>query len=143
MWCRTDHRLIVSKFRLRILLMRRPQSQKTAKRLNVSKLKTDKVAEEFLNDLDGRLPDMTDHGQDSTEEQWAAFRYVVYSTAYKHLGPATRRRLGKTGSMRTMKRSKHCYQKNITGPSTPERPHFPSKERCLCQCKKKSTEEAL
>ena len=34
---------------------------------------------------------MTDNGHYSTEEQWAAFRDAVYSTAYEHLGPATRR----------------------------------------------------
>ena len=76
--CWTDHRLIVSRLRLRILPIRKPQGQKTAKRLNVSKLKTNKVTEEFLNDPDDRLPDMMDNGQDSTEEQCAVFRDAVY-----------------------------------------------------------------
>ena len=38
------------------------------------------------------MVDMTDHSQDSTEEQWTAFRDAVYSTAYKHLGSATHRK---------------------------------------------------
>ena len=89
--CWTDHRLIVSKCKLCIQSTRRPQGQKTAKRLNVSKLKSSKVAETFSQDLDSRLPDITQDGQDRTEEQWAAFRDAVYSTASEHLGPATRK----------------------------------------------------
>ncbi|XP_069181162.1 craniofacial development protein 2-like [Procambarus clarkii] len=41
--CLTDHRLIVSKCKLRILPMRRPQDQKTVKRPNISKLKSSKI----------------------------------------------------------------------------------------------------
>ena len=89
--CWTDHRLIVSKLKLRILPMRRPQGQKTAKRLNVSKLKSSKVAEDFSSDLESKLTDTVDDGGASVEEQWSAFRDVVYSTASEHLGPATRR----------------------------------------------------
>lgn len=89
--CWTDHRLIVSKFRLRILPMRRPQGQKTAKRLNVSKLKSSRVAEEFVDDLEGRLPDTPQEDGTSVEEQWTAFRDAVYTTALEHLGPAIRR----------------------------------------------------
>ncbi|KAL8577838.1 hypothetical protein ACOMHN_054588 [Nucella lapillus] len=42
--CWTDHRLIVSRVKLRILSVRRPQGQNTAKRLNAFKLKSRKVA---------------------------------------------------------------------------------------------------
>ncbi|KAL8618764.1 hypothetical protein ACOMHN_015174 [Nucella lapillus] len=70
--CWTDHRLIVSRFNLRILPKRRPQGQKTAKRLNVSKLKSSEVAEEFSSDLDGRLPETSQDNQDNTEEQYNA-----------------------------------------------------------------------
>ena len=55
--CWMDHRLIISKLKLRILPPRRPQGQNTAKRLNILKLKNSKVAEEFAADLDGRLAD--------------------------------------------------------------------------------------
>ncbi|XP_047499243.1 uncharacterized protein LOC125045801 [Penaeus chinensis] len=89
--CWTDHRLIVSKCKLCILPKRRPQSQKSAKRLNVSKLKNSNIAQEFARDLDDRLPYTPQDEQDSSEEQWTAFREVVYSTALEHLGPATRK----------------------------------------------------
>ncbi|XP_047502747.1 uncharacterized protein LOC125048220 [Penaeus chinensis] len=89
--CWTDNRLIVSKCKLCILPKRRPQGQKSAKRLNISKLKNSNIAQEFARDLDDRLPDTPQDEQDSTEEQWTAFREVVYSTALEHLGPATRK----------------------------------------------------
>ncbi|XP_047483378.1 uncharacterized protein LOC125035191 [Penaeus chinensis] len=89
--CWTDHRLIVSKCKLCILPKRRPQGQKSANRLNVSKLKNSNIAQEFARDLDDRLPDTPQDEQDSTEEQWTAFREVVYSAALEHLGPATRK----------------------------------------------------
>ncbi|KAJ8262630.1 hypothetical protein GJAV_G00168550 [Gymnothorax javanicus] len=87
--CWTDHRLIISKLKLHIQPRRRPQGQKTAKRLNVSKLKSKEIAEDFARDLDKRLldsPDMTD-----IEEKWANFRDTVYSSALEHLGPSPRK----------------------------------------------------
>ena len=89
--CWTDHRLIVSKFKLHILPPRRPQGQNTAKRLNVTKLKNSKVADEFAEDLDGRLADVLQSEQTSIEEQWSALRDAVYSAASEHLGPSTRK----------------------------------------------------
>ena len=87
--CWTDHRLIISKFKLHIAPPRRPQGQKTVKRLNVSKLKCDGVAAAFLEDLENTLPDMSQESQGSCEEQWTALRDTVYSTALEHLGPVT------------------------------------------------------
>ena len=89
--CWTDHRLIVSKFRLRILPMRRPQGQKSAKRLDVTKLRSSKTAEQFAEDLKGKLLQTRQVDQTNVEEQWAAFRDTVYSTALEHLGPSTRK----------------------------------------------------
>ncbi|KAK3785030.1 hypothetical protein RRG08_037982 [Elysia crispata] len=86
--CWTDHRLIVSKLKLRILPMGRPQGQKTAVRLNVPKLK--KIAEDFSSNLERKLTDMVSDGGARTEEQWSTFKNVVYSTSSEHLGPATR-----------------------------------------------------
>ena len=65
--------------------------QKTAKRLNVSKLKSSAIAEDFSSDLDSELPDTPPEDQPIIEEQWTAFRDTVYSTTFEHLGPATRR----------------------------------------------------
>ncbi|KAK3757654.1 hypothetical protein RRG08_000166 [Elysia crispata] len=74
--CWTDHRLIVSKLKLRILPMRRPQGQKTAKRLNVSKMK--KIAEDFSSNLERKLTDTVDDGGTRIEKPWSAFRNAVY-----------------------------------------------------------------
>ncbi|KAL8622821.1 hypothetical protein ACOMHN_026942 [Nucella lapillus] len=79
-------------------------------RLNVSKLKSSKVAGEFSSDLDGMLPDIPLDEQDSTEEQWVAFKDAVYSTALEHLGPATHKT--RTSSTRTTKRYRHSCQRN-------------------------------
>lgn len=37
------------------------------------------------------MPDVTQDGKDRSGEQWVVFRDAVYSTAFEHLGPATRR----------------------------------------------------
>lgn len=87
--CLTDHRLF--KLKLCILLMIRPQGQETAKRLNVSKLKCSRVAEDFSNVLENKVKDTVQDYGASIEDQRSAFRDVVYSTAYEHLEPATRR----------------------------------------------------
>ena len=71
--------------------MRRPQGQKTAKKLNVSKLKNSRVAEILVTGLEDRLPDTPEADGTSIEEQWTAFRDAVYTTALEHLGPVTRR----------------------------------------------------
>ena len=89
--CWTDHRLITSKFKLRIQPMRRPQGQKTAKRLNASKLKSTKTVTNFSSDIEDKLSGAATTDQTSVDEQWAAFRDTVYSTALEHFGPAGRR----------------------------------------------------
>lgn len=49
--CWTDHRLIVSKFKFRVMPKRKPHGQKTAGRLNARKLESCKIAEELPSDL--------------------------------------------------------------------------------------------
>ncbi|CAJ0940211.1 unnamed protein product [Ranitomeya imitator] len=88
--CWTDHRLIVSKRRLRILPARRPQGQKTTNRLNIYKLQNKRIAREFANDLDGRLLNILLADEIGIEEQWTILRDAVYNTALEHLGSATR-----------------------------------------------------
>ncbi|XP_047496478.1 uncharacterized protein LOC125044076 [Penaeus chinensis] len=63
----------------------------STRKRDVQDLKNSNIALEFARDLDNRLPDTPRDEQDSTEEQWTAFREVVYSTALEHLGPATRK----------------------------------------------------
>lgn len=89
--CWNDHRLTLVKCKLRIQPIRRPQGQNTAKRLNVSRLKSSQVAEDYSSDLEGRLAVTPQDGQDNIEEQWEAFRDAVYPTAFEHLGLTTHR----------------------------------------------------
>lgn len=107
------------KGKLRIPPTRRPQGQKTAKRLYVSRLKSSQVAEEYSSDLEGRLLLTPQNGQDNTEEQWEAFKDAVYSTAFEHLGLTTRR---KSGLLRRELRRGigTAIGKTPTVPSTPE-----------------------
>ncbi|XP_069171541.1 uncharacterized protein [Procambarus clarkii] len=90
--CWTDRRLIVSKCKLCILPTRRLQGQKTVKKLNDFKLKSSKVVKGFCNDLESRMLDTPQNGQDSIKVKWAVFRDAVYSTALEHIGPATHRK---------------------------------------------------
>ena len=53
--CWIDHRLIVSKFNFCILPRRHPQGKKTLKRLDVAKLKQDKIVEELSVEFNGKL----------------------------------------------------------------------------------------
>ncbi|KAK3879133.1 hypothetical protein Pcinc_016292 [Petrolisthes cinctipes] len=64
--CWTDHRLIIFKLNIHIQPQRRPQGQRVAKRLDVSKLECSPIAQELVSVLD------------------------FHSTALKVLGPATR-----------------------------------------------------
>ena len=88
--CWNDHRLTLVKCKLRIQPIRRPQGQNTAKRLNVSRLKSSQVAEDYSSDFEGRLAVTPQDGQDNIEEQWEAFRDAVYPTACEDLGLTTR-----------------------------------------------------
>ena len=89
--CWTDHRLVVSKLKLHIAPKRRPQGQKTAKRLNIAKLKDPTVLANFSDELEGRLTDLKVDDNTSVENQWSALRDTIHSTAINHLGPVTKR----------------------------------------------------
>lgn len=84
--CWTDHRLIISKLNLHIKPRRRPQGQRTPRRLDISKLKVE-VARNLASSLEQRIMESTDV-QNNIEEQWAKVRDIFYSTALEHLGPA-------------------------------------------------------
>ncbi|KAJ8019164.1 Craniofacial development protein 2 [Holothuria leucospilota] len=85
--CWTDHRLIISKLNLHIQPRKRPQGQRTPRRLDVSKLKVEEVAKNFSRALEQRIMGSTDV-QNNIKEPWASVRDILYSTALKHLGPA-------------------------------------------------------
>ncbi|XP_053873541.1 uncharacterized protein LOC128831252 [Malaclemys terrapin pileata] len=88
--CWTDHRLIVSKMKLRIMPKRRPQGCKALKRINVSKLKISRITENLAEDLENELADL--RIEDDAEKDWERFRNTVRTAALKVLGPSTCRR---------------------------------------------------
>lgn len=88
--CWTDHRLIVSKMNLHIQPRRRPQSKKTTKKLNISKLQDRETAAKLRESLEEKLQGTT-HQISNPEDQWQCFKDVTYSTANEHLGSSTRK----------------------------------------------------
>lgn len=88
--CWTDHRLVVSKLKLRVEPKRRPQGVKAPKRLNISKLKVSNIKQSLVDTLEERLDATVLTGQD-VETAWAALRDTVYNTAMECLGSTTRK----------------------------------------------------
>ena len=88
--CWTDHRLIVSKLKLHIQPLRRPQGKTASKRLHLAGLE-DKCFRQYFSDaLDKRLEELPlDSG--NIEEDWATFRSETYATAQKILGCSSRK----------------------------------------------------
>ena len=89
--CWTDHRLIRSKFILKVQPPRRPQKKATAKKLNVAKLHSSTTSDNFSAELAKTLTELKMDESASIDEQWTAFRDTVYPAALAHLGPAPRR----------------------------------------------------
>ncbi len=77
--CWTDHRLISSKMNLRIKPKRRPQGNKTKKKINVSKLKGLPTSTALSYNLESQLAEF--HSESSAEEYWQSFRGIVHTTA--------------------------------------------------------------
>jgi hypothetical protein len=88
--CWTDHRLIVSKLKLRIQPARRPQGKKTQPRLDVVKLKRTTIKTDFANTMDERLQSISLDAKD-VETNWSTLREMIYNTATEVLGPTTRK----------------------------------------------------
>ena len=80
----------MSKLNLQIPPRRRPQGQKTVKRVNLSKLQNDTIAKDFSSNLEDKMLSLTNN-QSSIEKQWIVFRDTVHKTALEHLRPTTRR----------------------------------------------------
>ena len=77
----TDHRLIVATLKLRLKSRRMLQTQP---RLDVGKLKDERIAEEFANTLSGDLGGLGALGD--PEELWSAFKTTVLDVAGGCLG---------------------------------------------------------
>ena len=83
--CWTDHRLIISKLKLRVQPRRRPQGKTANKRLNISQLAQDSATQNLRNAIDINL-DQLKFGQRGVEEDWTEFKNTLYNTALSHLG---------------------------------------------------------
>ena len=82
--CWTDHRLIISKTKLQVIPMRRPQGQKALKRLDVTKLKIPKVQQEFATNLAHELSRVESNDREFMKE-------TIYSSALQVLGSTSRK----------------------------------------------------
>ena len=82
--CWTDHPLIISKMKIRILPKQRPQGKPAPKRFNVSKLNRPSISVELTHTREER----TQHIQvtDDVEDSWTSFRDTMYAAAYETLG---------------------------------------------------------
>ena len=82
--CWTDHPLIISKMKIRILPKQRPQGKPAPKRLNVSKPKRPSISAQLTHAMEER----TQHIQvtDDVEDSWTSFRDTMYAAAYETLG---------------------------------------------------------
>ena len=75
------------KVNLKIAPKRHPQGKKVFKKLDMSRLKHKPTAEVLHSDLDKKLENLN-LGDALVEDDWTAFKDIVYSTAFEHLGPS-------------------------------------------------------
>ncbi|KAK3885594.1 hypothetical protein Pcinc_010186 [Petrolisthes cinctipes] len=87
--CWMDHHLIISKLNIHIQPQRRPQGQRVAKRLDVSKLRCSPTAQELVSALDCKLAHLQANSDD-IEKDWETLKTSVHSTTFQVIGPATR-----------------------------------------------------
>ena len=81
--CWTDHRLIISKTKLLIQPMRRPQGLKVAKRLNTNKLQFPSVQQELATTLESQVKEVPSN-------DWDSLKRTIYSATLQVLGLGTR-----------------------------------------------------
>ena len=78
----------MSKVNLKIAPKRCPTGQESVQKArHVSRLKHEPTAEALCNDLNKKLENLT-LGDAIVEDDWKAFKDIVYSTAFEHLGPS-------------------------------------------------------
>ena len=82
--CWTDHRLIISKTKLQVIPMKKPQEQKALKRLDVTKLKIPKVQQKFETNLEHEL-------SRAESNVWEFMKETIYSCALQVLGSTSRK----------------------------------------------------
>ncbi|KAK7010182.1 craniofacial development protein 2 [Biomphalaria glabrata] len=87
--CWTDHRLILSKLKICIKPLRRPQECKHAKRLDVGKLTNPDIKQGLINKLDSEIKTL--HMNKDVKNSWNKLRNSVYSLASNTLGQPKRK----------------------------------------------------
>ena len=87
--CWTDHRLIVTKLKLRICPRRRPQGTQIHKKLDVGRLTDPSVRELLSSGMTKALEGFT--STHDVEKDWEALRDLVYSCATGVIGPVVKR----------------------------------------------------
>ena len=120
--CWTDHRLIVSKLKLRIHPKRRPQGMKAPKRLNVCKLKVADTKESLVDTMKARLEStvLDDH---DVEIAWNTLRKTMYTVAMECLGPTVRRHKdwfddNSTEIQQLLQEKRRAYRAHIDDPKS-------------------------
>ena len=88
--CYTDHKLIISRLSLRILPKRRPQGQKVAKKVNITKLKMEPIKDKLVEAINDGLKDI-DICPTNPEENWKNIKNLLQTTALETLGPIKRK----------------------------------------------------
>ena len=112
--CWTDHRLIISKLNLRIKPPRRPQGQRCVKRLNITRLQQEPTRLAFVEALEHKLESLSFEHADE-EEDWAALKTVLHSTALESLGVPVRKHQDwfdeNNAEIQALLDEKHCLYK--------------------------------
>ena len=87
--CWTDHRLIISKMKLTIKPVRRPQGKAPLKRINVAKLGNSITTNALVDKLSETLE--TFEIQNEAEQDWSTFSTTVHTSSLEVLGKTSRK----------------------------------------------------
>jgi exonuclease III len=88
--CWTDHRLIISKLKIRIQPVRRPQGKKTPKHVNIAKLRIPEIRNSFVDNMQKQLQSAP-LDDEKVESNWTLLREMIYKTATEILGLTTKK----------------------------------------------------
>ena len=87
--CWTDHRLLLAKLNLKIKPIRRPQSSKSHKKLNIQKILQQSTKDQLAEEMSKQLETL--QTSNDIEEDWKLLKEITYSTALSVLGPTQRK----------------------------------------------------
>ena len=87
--CWTDHRLLLAKLNLKIKPIRRPQSSKSHKKLNIQKILQQATKDQLAEEMSKQLETL--QTSNDIEEDWKLLKEITYSTALSVLGSTQRK----------------------------------------------------